>query len=751
MTAFPKICKFSLNVLVCLFVAVFSAQFAGLPMCQAADTAAGNIMFIIDASGSMAAKVQGKPKIDVAKEVLSGLINDLPATTNVGLVAYGHRQKGDCSDVEELAAIAPVNKESLINKISGLHPKGMTPLTYSVQKVAEGLKGKFAATTIILVSDGEETCKGDPCAAIRELKAAGAKFVMHVIGFDVTEKEKKQLNCMASAGGGFYFTARNAGELKLAAQQAVEKKEPPKSTLTVKAVRNGQALQARCEITKTEGGKVSEGLTGKGSKTFTLPPGTYDLKVENTEDTLKPTIVFQGIIIGPGENIEKVAEFSGGTLTVKALRNGISVNASCAIYKAGVDQEKGKEKITESTVDGKGKEFKLAPGGYDVVVEDLEDADRPSLTFQGVMIEAGKTVGKVAEFSGGTLIVKALKNGKPCQAFCIVYKTNEDEDKEKEKATEARIEMGGTPFKLTPGAYDVVVVNQEDETRPTVSFQGLEIEAGKTIEKTADFSGGGLKINALRNGKPFSAMVSISKAAQDADQKKENVINDWTEVTGKTWKLPPGVYDVLVINREDAGNPELSFSGISVEAGKTAEKTAEFSGGGLRISALRNGKPFSAMVSISKAAQGTDEKKENVINDWTEVTGKTWKLSPGVYDVLVINREDAGNPELTFSGITVEAGKTAEKTAEFSGGSLNVKAMRNGQPFSAYCRVLKAGTNGEEQKEVTNGWTDVKGASFKLPPGDYNVIVEDRDRKSNKEFNGLKIEAGKTQDVEAQL
>ena len=119
--------------------------------------------------------------------------------------------------------------------------------------------------------------------------------------------------------------------------------------------------------------------------------------------------------------------------------------------------------------------------------------------------------------------------------------------------------------------------------------------------------------------------------------------------------------------------------------------------------------------------------------------------------MLVINREDAGHPELTFSGITVEAGKTAEKTAEFSGGSLNVKAMRNGQPFSAYCRVLKAGTNGEEQKEVTNGWTDVKGASFKLPPGDYNVIVEDRDRKSNKEFNGLKIEAGKTQDVEAQL
>ena len=174
MSAITKISTFSRNVLICFFVAVIAPLVAGLPICRASDTTVTNIMFILDASGSMAAQVQGRPKIDVAKDVLSGLIKDLPETTNVGLVAYGHRQKGDCTDVEELVPISPVNKESLLNKIKELHPKGMTPLTFSVQKVAEGLKGKAAETTIILVSDGEETCKGDPCAAVRELKAAGA-------------------------------------------------------------------------------------------------------------------------------------------------------------------------------------------------------------------------------------------------------------------------------------------------------------------------------------------------------------------------------------------------------------------------------------------------------------------------------------------------------------------------------------------------------------------------------------------------
>ena len=169
------------------------------------------------------ARIQSRIKMDVAKEALTGLITELPAAVNVGLTVYGHRQKGDCSDVEELVPLGPPDKETLVGLIQGIAPKGMTPITFSVRKVAEGLKGIPGETTIILVSDGEETCKGDPCALVRELKASGIKFVLHVIGFDVNEKEKAQLSCMAKAGGGLYYSARNAGELKVAAQRGRRK------------------------------------------------------------------------------------------------------------------------------------------------------------------------------------------------------------------------------------------------------------------------------------------------------------------------------------------------------------------------------------------------------------------------------------------------------------------------------------------------------------------------------------------------
>jgi Ca-activated chloride channel homolog len=740
-------------VLVVALVLVLSAQINGVGPCRAADVGTGNLIFILDASGSMAAQVQGRIKIDVAKEVLSSLIKDLPMSANVGLVAYGHRQKGDCSDVQELSPLGPINKEELISAIGGIHPKGMTPITFSVQKVAEGLKGIANETTIILVSDGEETCKGDPCALVRELKASGIKFVMHVIGFDVNEKQKAQLSCIARAGGGTYFTARNAAELSTVAKKVVEKTEPSTGTLSIKATSYAKPLRAYSEIYKNEGeddkgkAKVAEGWLESGSRTFQLTPGAYDIRIENREDPAKPNVGFQGIEIESGKVIEKVADFSGGILKVKVFRNRTPSRAYCAVYKKEGTGEQEKEKVTENWTDVEAAGFKLAPGRYDVMVEDREDANKPAVNFQGVAIEAGKTIEKVAEFSGGTLRIKALRNNEPLRAYCVVYKAGGDEDKEAEKVTEGRVELESTSFNFTPGVYDVIVENQEDPDKPTVIFPGLAIEAGKTLEKVADFSGGVLKVSALRNGAPFSAGLYVDKAEEDGSKKRERLVNDYTGTGGKTYKLPPGVYDITVVNHEDAGRPVLSFPSIVIEVGKTVEKVADFSGGSLKVSALRNGAPLSVVLYVDKAEQGADKKKERVVNDHTGTGGKTYKLPPGVYDITVVNHEDAGRPSLSFPGVTIEAGKTVEKVADFSGGSLKVSALRNGTPFSVVLYVDKAEQGADKKKErVVNDHTGTGGKTYKLPPGVYDITAvnhEDAGRPSLS-FPGVTIEAGKT-------
>lgn len=112
-----------LAVLLCTALLVLTQALAPRPA-WSASAAGGSLVFILDASGSMSAKVQGQPKIQIAKTVLTDLIADLPAGTQVGLVAYGHRQKDDCGDVEELAALGPLDKMALTAKVQALTPKG---------------------------------------------------------------------------------------------------------------------------------------------------------------------------------------------------------------------------------------------------------------------------------------------------------------------------------------------------------------------------------------------------------------------------------------------------------------------------------------------------------------------------------------------------------------------------------------------------------------------------------------------------
>ena len=477
----------------CWLALLLSIYALGTGSCQAATIPSGNLVFILDASGSMGAQIQGKMKIKIAKEVLSGLIQELPAGVNVGLFAYGHRQKADCNDVEELAQLGPLDRQDLVAKIKNLDHKGKTPITLAVQKVAEGLKTLEDETTIILVSDGEETCEGDPCAMVKELKASGIRFVLHVIGFDVTEKEKAQLACLAEAGGGSYFTAKNVGELTSAAKKVVEKTEQSSGKLKITALRNGKPIGAWYEVFKAEkegsGEKISVATNpiNSGGEEVKLIPGTYDLLIRNQDDAGNPTMNFPGITIEAGKTVAKVADFSGGTLKVKALRNGKPVGAWYDVFKAEAAGNGDKENVASNPIHEDGENIKLVPGVYDLTIRNQEDAGNPTMNFPGLTIEAGKTIEKVAGFSGGTLKIKAVKNGKPIGAWYEVFKAETAGNNDKESVASNPVGDEGENIKLVPGIYDLTIRNQENGENAVKNFPGITVETGKTIEKVATF------------------------------------------------------------------------------------------------------------------------------------------------------------------------------------------------------------------------------------------------------------------------
>lgn len=166
-------------------------------------------------------QIKGKPKIEIAREVVRDLVRDLPSDTELGLMAYGHRRKGDCEDIELLIPVGKVDKQAFVKTVDAIMPKGMTPITAALELAAEGLGYKENKATVILVSDGLETCNADPCAAAKNLEQLGVDFTAHVIAFDLTPEETEKLRCIAEATGGKFFPASDAASLKDALTLAV--------------------------------------------------------------------------------------------------------------------------------------------------------------------------------------------------------------------------------------------------------------------------------------------------------------------------------------------------------------------------------------------------------------------------------------------------------------------------------------------------------------------------------------------------
>ncbi|MEA3333392.1 MAG: VWA domain-containing protein [Pseudomonadota bacterium] len=281
------------------------------------------MMFIIDASGSMWSRTETQTRIETAKQVMSEIVPVIPAEVRVGLTAYGHNRKGDCNDIETLIPSGSTDRNGLLQKVMALSPKGMTPMAAAIESVANQLKNKETETTIVLLSDGEETCHDSPCAAVKSLKDSGIKFILHVVGFGVNVKQKEQLSCMAQAGGGQYFGAANYASL-LAAFKTVEKEvikkvefEKAKSTVKKKSTglgklkvvipESGLRSLNEIKIIRKKDNKVLRTLKNiKNDSTYPFPAGIYELVAGFGNSNYQPNSeVSYGIYeINGGETIE---------------------------------------------------------------------------------------------------------------------------------------------------------------------------------------------------------------------------------------------------------------------------------------------------------------------------------------------------------------------------------------------------------------------------------------------------------------
>ncbi len=188
-----------------------------------AAQAADDVLIVYDASGSMWGQVDGINKIVTARKVMAELVKSWPEETNLGLIAYGHRSAGSCSDIETMIEPKRVDRDAFIKTVNAITPKGKTPISASLRQAADVLQYRDHNATVVLISDGLESCHGDPCAVAAELKAKGVDFTAHVVGFDLDHEGNEALSCIAGNTGGLFVPASNADELQDALQQVQAK------------------------------------------------------------------------------------------------------------------------------------------------------------------------------------------------------------------------------------------------------------------------------------------------------------------------------------------------------------------------------------------------------------------------------------------------------------------------------------------------------------------------------------------------
>lgn len=182
------------------------------------------VELILDASGSMLKRQGEKRRIEIAKETVLGLIGDvIPAGTGFAMRVFGHREADSCRTDLEIP-LGPLDPVAAKSKVASINAKNLakTPIAASIEKVGSDLNGVTGERIVILVTDGEETCGGDPALAIRKLRSEGSDVRVNIVGYSIDDAALREtFASWAAIGGGQYLNAPDADQLSKALRQAL--------------------------------------------------------------------------------------------------------------------------------------------------------------------------------------------------------------------------------------------------------------------------------------------------------------------------------------------------------------------------------------------------------------------------------------------------------------------------------------------------------------------------------------------------
>jgi Ca-activated chloride channel family protein len=527
--------------------------------------AADRVIVILDASGSMWAQIDGKPKLEIARESLRTALQSVPADEEIGFMAYGHREKGSCEDIQLIVPPQAGSASAIVQAADSMKFLGKTPLTAAVKQAAEALKYTEDKAKVILITDGLETCGGDPCALGKELKANGIDFTADVVGFGLTAEEGRQVACLAENTGGKYIQASDEAALKEALAETVAAPapapapepqpapapEPAKPAFnfepTVIMAEGGDAVTDgnAWEIYKAQAdGSAGENVTTEyGAYKGSLDPGDYVVRA-----TLGEARTEQKVTIAADKVAKPVFVLNAGRLVLHprpAEGAEIADGASLVFkYPGGETTEYGDAKV-------------VLPAG------DIEVTTRigNGTATETIKLAAGQTVEKDVIVGVGHVVVNAFYTAGGDKADSSGISFEVFKAKKKIDGTRESVEHNYGPdskFDLPAGDYVV-----EAKLELATAEQPFTVKVGEAQEVDVAMNAGVLAISA-----PGAKFIEIFGAKKDINGNRKSLGYAYDEKYQAA--LPAGDYAIVAHRGDD---DKLSEAAATVKAGERSEVT----------------------------------------------------------------------------------------------------------------------------------------------------------------------------------
>lgn len=203
-----------------------------------------SVLIILDASESMTLPAEGRSgesRMAAAKRVIIETLGKIPSNVNVGLRVYGDKRHPDrsvsCSATHTVVPIGANNRMQIASQMVGLKAQGMTPTSYALKRaIIEDFSQIQGKKSIILVSDGQETCAADPCDVAVEMVRNNVDVKINVIGYGLQDMDAvRQLKCVAMATKGKYISTDTSAQLTNAMGELFNIKKEVKAQIVTPA------------------------------------------------------------------------------------------------------------------------------------------------------------------------------------------------------------------------------------------------------------------------------------------------------------------------------------------------------------------------------------------------------------------------------------------------------------------------------------------------------------------------------------